>query len=199
MTAALIYGVEESEVDDQMRDMAKRVNFGISYGLTSFGLARDLQGPLEQAQAFIDAYFSRYPAIKDYIARQVESARKQGYVTTLFGRRRYLDEINSKNMAVRQLAERQAVNSPIQGSASDLIKKAMVQMDQAVVKQGFHAGMLLQIHDELLFNVPKKEMKAFIPCVREIMEGVCPSLSVALTVDIKAGGNWQDMQEVTGQ
>jgi len=194
-TAALIYGVEEKEISDEMRNRAKRVNFGIVYGLTSYGLSRDLGVSFEEAQSFIDAYFARYPGVKTYIEKQIELARKEGFVTTILGRRRYIPEINSKNQGVRQFAERQAVNTPIQGSASDLIKLAMISIDKEMKKKELKARMVLQIHDELLFDLPKGELRILMDLARERMENVL-KLNVPIRVDIKKGYNWLEMEEV---
>ncbi|MDD5255302.1 MAG: DNA polymerase I [Candidatus Omnitrophica bacterium] len=194
-TAALIYGLSETEVDPRMRESAKRVNFGIIYGLSSFGLSRDLKIPVEEAQHFIDAYFDRYPRVKEYIDAQIEKARQEGFVTTLMGRRRYLPQIHDKNQAVRQLAERQAVNTPIQGSASDLIKLAMVDIHGHLKSKKLESRMVLQVHDELVFDAPEKEISGLLGLVRERMENVLP-LEVPVKVDIKKGKNWLKMEEV---
>jgi DNA polymerase-1 len=193
-TAALIYGLEENSVTDQMRETAKRVNFGIIYGLSAYGLSRDLNIPAGQAQEFIDAYFTQYPAVRDYLQSQIESAQKQGFVCTLMGRRRYIPEINNKNQAIRQFAERQAVNAPIQGSASDLIKMAMIDIQHRIEAKGWESRMVLQIHDELLFDAPKEELAQLVPLVRERMENVL-KLGVPIKVQIKTGQNWLDMEE----
>ncbi|MFA5287409.1 MAG: DNA polymerase, partial [Candidatus Omnitrophota bacterium] len=195
ITASLIYGIEEREVVSEMRDTAKRVNFGIVYGLTSFGLSRDLNIPLDEAQVFIDAYFTRYPRVKEYIDSEIKKAQNDGYVTTILGRRRYIPEINSKNMAVRQFAQRQAVNTPIQGSAADLIKLAMINIRNEIKDKGLKSRMVLQIHDELLFDLPKDELSLLIKLVRERMEKVL-KLDVPITVDIKKGDNWLEMEKV---
>ncbi len=195
ITASLIYGIEEKDVTDEMRDTAKRVNFGIVYGLTSFGLSRDLNISFDEAQAFIDAYFARYPRVKEYIESEIKKAQNDGYVTTILGRRRYIPEIKSKNMAVRQFAERQAVNTPIQGSASDLIKLAMINIRNEIKDQGLKSRMVLQIHDELLFDLPKDELLPLVKLVREKMEKVL-KLDVPITVDIKKGHNWLEMEKI---
>jgi len=193
ITAALIYNIDESGVTDKMREVAKRVNFGIVYGLTSYGLSRDLGIGLEEAQGFIDAYFVTYPQVKDYIDMQIERAKNDGFVTTIMGRRRYVPEINSKNMMLRQFAERQAVNTPIQGSASDLIKLAMIDIYKEQKVRKLKSKMILQIHDELLFDVEKAELEELIALVRERMENVL-KLDVPVRVDIKAGDNWLEME-----
>jgi DNA polymerase-1 len=194
-TAALIYGAEEADVSDEMRETAKRVNFGIVYGLTAYGLSRDLLLPPQQAQAFIDAYFLRYPRVQDYIRSQIESCRRDGFVKTLLGRRRYIPEINNKNQAIRQFAERQAVNTPIQGTAADLIKLAMVALHRAIQQKGLAARMVLQVHDELVFEVAQGEVAALAQLAKEKMEAAL-KLSVPLKVDIKVGKNWLEMEEL---
>jgi len=175
-----------------MRDSAKRVNFGIIYGLTSYGLSRDLDIPLNEAQAFIDAYFARYPTVEKYIESEIKKAQKDGYVTTILGRRRYIPEINSKNMAVRQFAQRQAVNTPLQGSAADLIKLAMINISKEIKEKKLESRMVLQIHDELLFDLPKEELSPLVKLVRDKMENVL-KLDVPVIVDIKKGHNWLEM------
>ncbi len=195
ITASLIYGLAEEQVDDAMRDVAKRVNFGIVYGLSSYGLARDLNIPQGEAQIFIDHYFLRYPKVKDYIEEQIEKARKDGFVTTLLGRRRYIPEVNNKNQGLRQFAERQAVNAPIQGSASDLIKLAMVDIHREIKQKPWKSRMILQIHDELLFDLPLPELSGFAALVRNRMENVL-KLDVPVKVDIKKGRNWLEMEPV---
>ncbi|MBM3243648.1 MAG: DNA polymerase I [Candidatus Omnitrophica bacterium] len=194
-TASLIYGVSEESITGDMRDTAKRVNFGIVYGLTSFGLSRDLNLSIDEAQAFIDAYFSRYPKVKDYIEETINTAHKKGFVTTILGRRRYIPEINSKNMAVRQFAQRQAVNTPIQGSASDLIKLAMVNIQAEIKNRKLNSKMVLQVHDELLFDTPVTELDSLVKLVRNKMEKVL-KLEVPVVVDIKEGPNWLEMAAV---
>lgn len=194
-TASLIYGLAESDINDSMREVAKRVNFGIVYGLTSYGLARDLGISLDQAQGFIDAYFLRYPKVKEYIEQQKALARKDGFVTTISGRRRYIPEINNKNQGIRQFAERQAVNTPIQGSASDLIKLAMIQIHGQIKKKNLKSKMILQIHDELVFDVVDAESSEFVRLVKPAMENVL-KLDIPIVVVIKKGKNWLEMREV---
>lgn len=194
-TAGLIYGVEQKDIQPWMRDTAKRVNFGIVYGLTSFGLSRDLKISIEEAQAFIEAYFLRYPKVKDYIEEEIGIAEKKGFVTTILGRRRYIPEIHSKNMAIRQFAQRQAVNTPIQGSASDLIKLAMINIQEVIEERSLNAKMVLQVHDELLFDLPKDELFTVVSLARDKMEKVL-KLDVPVVVDIKKGANWLKMEEV---
>jgi DNA polymerase-1 len=195
ITASLIYGLEEKDITDPMRETAKRVNFGIIYGLTSFGLSRDLGISVDEAQAFIEAYFSRYPKVKDYVQEQINHAKKEGFVTTILGRRRYIPEINNKNQSIRLLAERQSINTPIQGSASDLIKLAMVKIHEQIKTNALKTRMIIQIHDELVFDVLKEEMEEFVDLTRDNMENVL-ELDVPTKVDIKKGQNWLEMKEV---
>ena len=192
-TASLIYGVAEIDVDDLMRQTAKRVNFGIIYGQTSYGLSRDLGIPIDEAQIFIDAYFARYPRVKEYIEREINKAQKDGFVATLLGRRRYIPEINNKNQGLRQFAERQAVNTPIQGTAADLIKMAMIQIHGLLKAKSLRAKMVLQVHDELVFDLPQEELKQVAALARQSMENVL-ELKVPIRVDIKSGRNWLEME-----
>lgn len=192
-TASLIYGLDENNIIHSMREMAKRVNFGIVYGLSSFGLARDLGISQEEAQQFIDAYFLRYPGVKIYIQEQIARAKKCGFVTTISGRRRYIPEINNKNQGIRQFAERQAVNTPIQGSASDLIKLAMIKIHDQIVARELKTKMIIQIHDELLFDVPEQELNTAVKLVKDTMENVL-KLAVPIKADIKIGRNWLEME-----
>jgi DNA polymerase-1 len=194
-TASLIYGVDQKDVSDQMREVAKRINFGIIYGLSSYGLSRDLGISQEEAGSFIDEYFLRYPKVRDYIQEQIQRARNDGYVSTILGRRRYIPEINNKNSGIRQFAERQAMNTPIQGSAADLIKQAMIEIHRDIVKSGLNSRLILQIHDELLFEVPESESDLLIRLVRRKMEG-CFTFGVPIRVVVKKGKNWLDMEEV---
>jgi DNA polymerase-1 len=194
-TAAQIYGLEEKEVTDAQRNSAKAINFGIIYGLSSFGLSRDLHIRVEEAQGFIDAYFATYPGVKVFIDEQINRAEKDGFVTTILGRRRYLPDINNKNQAIRQFAQRQAVNTPIQGSASDLIKMAMVDIHKFMSKDNTGGKMILQVHDELVFDVECDKLKSFSAMVKTKMENVL-KLKVPVKVDLKAGKNWSEMEEL---
>ncbi len=193
-TASLIYGVPEKDVDDSMRETAKRVNFGIIYGQSGFGLGKDLGITLREAESFIDAYFLRYPGVKKFIDDCISFAEREGFVSTILGRRRYLPEINSGNMAVRQFARRKAVNTPVQGSASDLIKAAMISIQSLIAERGLRSRMLLQVHDELIFDVPRAEVEAFIPEAERIMRHVL-ELSVPLKVSVKKGPNLCDLED----
>ena len=194
-TSSLINGIEEKDVTDQMREMAKRINFGIVYGLSSYGLSRDLRIPVDEAQNFIDAYFARYPGVKIYIESQIKKAEKEGFVTTILGRRRYLPEINNKNQAIRQFAQRQAVNTPIQGSAADLIKLSMLSIQNEINSRKMKAKMILQIHDELVFDLPRLELDMAVELIRDKMENIL-KLEVPIIVDIKKGKNWLQMEAI---
>lgn len=194
-TASLIFQVEEQSVSDEMRDTAKRINFGIIYGMSNFGLAKDLGIAPQEAQAFIDSYFVRYPKVREFIEKQILSVRKLGYATTLLGRRRYLAEIQNRNNTIRSFAERQAVNSPIQGSAADLIKLAMVAIQNRINEKKLKSKMIMQIHDELVLEVLHKEVKEIVALLRDKMESAY-RLLVPIKVNIKQGANWLEMEQV---
>jgi len=194
-TASLIYDLEQKDITEQMRQTAKRINFGIIYGMSAFGLSKDLGMTQEEANSFIESYFLRYPKVKEYITKKIQEARELGYVTTLLGRRRYLPQINSKIQNLREYAERQAVNTPIQGTAADLIKLAMVNISQTLKEKSLSSKMILQVHDELIFDVPESEVSVIKDLVREKMENVI-KLSVSIRVGIKVGKNWLEMEEV---
>ncbi|MDD5137500.1 MAG: DNA polymerase I [Candidatus Omnitrophica bacterium] len=193
-TASLIFGVKEEDVTSEMRENAKRVNFGIVYGMSSFGLSKDLGIDPATAQAFISEYFLRYPRVKAYLDGQVDFVRKNGYVMTLLGRRRYIPGIHNPNAALRQFAERQAVNAPIQGSAADLIKLAMVDLHKHLREGGFQSRLILQVHDELVLEVTRQEKEDAAGQVRRSMEHIL-DLKVPLDVSIKSGKNWLEMEE----
>jgi DNA polymerase-1 len=191
-TAAEILGVAPEAVTPEMRRLAKVVNFGILYGISGFGLAQAAGIDRAQAQRYIEAYFAARPKVRAYIDRTVAEGRERGYVTTLFGRRRYLPELTARNAAVRMAAERMAANAPIQGTASDIIKLAMVRLAEALAARGLRARMLLQVHDELLLEVPEAERDSVRALVPEIMESVV-ELGVPLRVDVKEGVDWSEV------
>ncbi len=192
VTASLIYGVPEPAIQPEQRNAMKAVNFGILYGMSAHGLSQELGLPLEEAQAFIEAYFERYPKVRAYLDSQIQQARRDGFVQTLLGRRRYIPEVNSPDGMIRQFGERMAINAPIQGTAADLIKRAMVQLD-ARMRQGRLAGrMVLQVHDELVFETPRGELGQLSRLVRDTMEGAI-ALDIPLAVTLKAGPNWLDL------
>ena len=188
-TAANIYKKEISEVTRDERTKSKRANFGIIYGITVFGLAERLDIPREEAKMLIDGYFQTFPQVHDYMEMSKEIARKQGYVTTLFGRRRYLPDINSHNATVRGFAERNAINAPIQGTAADIIKVAMIRIHQRFKAEGIRSKMILQVHDELNFSVYPEEKEQVERIVLEEMQGAFP-LAVPLVADSGFGQNW---------
>ena len=188
-TAAKIFGLPVSEVTREQRGMAKTANFGIMYGISSFGLAQRLHLPRGAAKQLIEDYFASFPAIRSFIDGSIEFARKNAYVQTLFGRRRYLPDIHSRNANVRALAERNAVNAPIQGTSADIIKLAMVGVARRLKEAGLKSRMVLQIHDELVFDALPQEVPALKELVTGVMENVI-SLSVPLTVECSSGINW---------
>ena len=190
-TAADIFGSSLEQVDENSRRMAKAVNFGIIYGLSAFGLSRQLNISRKNARDFIDQYFSLYSSVKDFMDNTIAEARECGYTLTMFNRRRYLPDLKSDNRQVRESAERIAINSPIQGSAADLIKVAMIQVSKNLKKIKLNSKMILQVHDELLFECPIQEKKEIESLVCKEMEGAC-TLSVPLVVDIGWGKNWNE-------
>lgn len=191
-TAMRVFGIEKPEdVTANDRRNAKAVNFGIVYGISDFGLSNNLGIPRKQAKAYIDTYFERYPGIKAYMERVVREAKDKGYVETLFKRRRQLPDINSRQFNLRSFAERTAINSPIQGSAADILKIAMINLDQALVAGGFETKMLLQVHDEIVLEVPSHELAAVKELVKETMESAV-NLAVPLRVDESAGKSWYE-------
>lgn len=194
-TAGLIFDVPEDKVDAHMRNAAKRVNFGIIYGISAFGLAKDLGVPNPEAQDFIDRYFMRYPKVKAFMDNEIKKAQELGYVTTVFNRRRYIPEIKSKNIGLRQFAERQAINTPVQGSAADLMKMAMIKIADVMTKKKLRSRMISTVHDELVFNMAADEQSALVPLVRDAMEHVC-QFSVPITASVKIGKNWLQMDKV---
>jgi DNA polymerase-1 len=191
-TAAAVFAIHPELVSPEMRRQAKVINFGIIYGMSPFGLAKQLNITNRQSQDFIRRYFARHPRVKAYLDGTMEEARRRGWVTTLMGRRRQILQIASTNRLVRQEAERSAVNTPLQGSAADIIKKAMLEVETALGERGLSARMLLQIHDELLFEVPEKEVAGTAKVVRRCMEGVV-SLQAPLVADLRVGANWGEM------
>jgi len=188
-TAAKIFGIPVEEVTREQRSMAKTANFGIMYGISSFGLAQRLHLSRSAAKELIDGYFASFPAIRSFIDDSIAFARENGYVETLFGRRRYLPDISAHNATVRALAERNAVNAPIQGTSADIIKLAMIGVAKRLKEEGLKSKMVLQIHDELLFDALPEEVPALQALVKDVMEHVM-TLSVPLTVECSAGANW---------
>jgi DNA polymerase-1 len=191
ITAAQVFGVPVEGIDPLIRRKAKAINFGIIYGISPFGLARQLGIGRAEAGAYIDAYFARYPGIRDYMERTKREARERGYVTTLFGRRCHVRGIGDKNPSLRSFAERAAINAPIQGGAADIIKRAMIRLPGALAVAGLNARMLLQVHDELVFEVPEAEIEETRTLVRTIMETVA-RLDVPLVLETGLGYNWEE-------
>ena len=191
-TAAVVFDIHPELVTAEMRRQAKVVNFGIIYGMSAFGLAKQLGTGTRLANEFIQRYFANHPRVKAYLEDTLEQARRQGWVTTLWGRRRQIPQINSSNRILRQEAERSAINTPLQGTAADIIKKAMIQVDSALKNAGLSGEMLLQLHDELLLEVPLPELADTAQIVRRIMEGVV-ELLIPLRVDLRQGRSWGEM------
>jgi len=195
MTASQVFDVPVEGMDPMVRRRAKAINFGIIYGMSAFGLAQNLGIPQGEAKAYIEAYFERYPGIKDYMAKTKAACRESGFVTTLFGRKIHMPGIKDKNPAKRAFSERAAINAPIQGSAADIIKRAMIRVPRALEKNELAAKMLLQVHDELLFEVPEGEVEKTSAVVREVMEQACQpvlDLSVPLVADAGVADNWAE-------
>ena len=191
LTASQVFGLPLEGMDPMVRRSAKAINFGIIYGISPFGLARQIGVPQGEAKGYIEAYFARYPGIKDYMERTKKAAHGEGFVTTLFGRKCRLPGINDRNPARRAFQERAAINAPIQGAAADVIKRAMIPMQGALKAQGLCARMLLQVHDELVFEVPEAEVDETGAVVKRVMEGAA-HLDVPLTVDVGTGTSWAD-------
>lgn len=190
-TAMDVFGVTAGEVDANMRRQAKAVNFGIVYGISDYGLSQNLNITRKEAATFIEQYFQAFPGVRNYMDTIVEQAKSEGYVTTLLERRRYLPDIRSSNFNLRSFAERTAMNTPIQGTAADIIKLAMIQMDEALRERGLKSRMLLQVHDELVFEVPEDEMAEMTKLVPQVMESAI-KLDVPLKADVSVGTNWYE-------
>jgi len=190
-TAAEVFGVPPVEVTSDMRRSAKAINFGLIYGMTAFGLARQLDVDRTTAQQYIDRYFARYPGVKAFMARAREQAREQGYVETVFGRRLYIQDIKSANAARRQYAERTAINAPMQGTAADIIKRAMIEVDAWIQAEKQPVTMIMQVHDELVFEVAAEAVDSVRARIGAIMTAAA-ELRVPLEVDIGVGDNWDE-------
>jgi DNA polymerase-1 len=188
-TAAKVYGIELSEVTAEMRRNAKSVNFGIIYGVSAFGLSENLGIARSEAKVLIDNYFAQYPSIKQYMDKQIGFAQENGYVETLLGRKRWLKDINSSNAVVRGYAERNAINMPIQGTAADMIKLAMINIHNTLQQHNLRSKMILQVHDELVFDVHRDEVEIIKPLILDGMRNALP-LAVPVEVEIGSGNNW---------
>jgi DNA polymerase I len=189
-TAARVFDVMPQLVTPEMRRQAKAVNFGVVYGISAFGLARNLGITNAQAARFIEQYFAKYPRIRGWIAETLAKASTDGYVTTLLNRRRYVPDLNSSNVGVKKAAERVAMNTPVQGSAADIIKLAMVRLDEAL--RNTDVRMILQVHDELVVEAPADKAEETARTMKSIMEDAFP-LSVPLKVDVGVGANWAEI------
>lgn len=192
-TAALVFGVKDEEVTPQMRSQAKAVNFGIIYGMSEFGLSKDIGMSISEARDFINKYFETYPEVKTYMDEVVETCKKQGYVSTLLNRKRYIPTINDKNFMVRQQAQRYAMNTPIQGTGADILKLAMIEVDKALKEKNLKSQMILQVHDELIFDVFEDELEEVMSLVKEKMEN-CIKMDVPLIVEGNYAKNWCELK-----
>jgi len=190
-TASKVFGIPVEEVTSTMRSRAKAVNFGIIYGIGDFSLAKDLGITRKEARKYIDGYLDRYPKVKQYMHDIIEQGKTYGFVTTLFNRRRYLPELKSRNFNIRSFGERIALNTPIQGSAADIIKIAMVKVHEELKKRQLKSRLILQVHDELIIEVYKEEKDEVVKILREGMEKAV-DLRVPLVVEVKAGNNWYE-------
>ncbi|WP_273272064.1 DNA polymerase, partial [Roseivirga sp.] len=188
-TASKVFGVPIEEVDRDMRRKAKEVNFGLIYGISAFGLSQNIGISRTEAQQIITAYFNEFPGVKQYMDAQVNNAREHTYVETILGRRRYLRDIHSKNMTVRGHAERNAINAPIQGSAADMIKIAMINIHSWMKEEKLKSKMIMQVHDELVFDVHNSELELMKSKVPELMSNAI-DLDVPLEVEVGVGENW---------
>jgi DNA polymerase-1 len=189
-TAAEIFGVDIDAVTNEQRRSAKAINFGLIYGMSAFGLSKQLKTNRNEAQDYMDLYFSRYPGVKRYMDETKETARATGYVETVFGRRLYLPDIDASNYQRRQYAERSAINAPMQGTAADLIKKAMINLHHEIIQQSLNAKIIMQVHDELVLEVAESDITEVSNLTQEVMINVA-NLDLDLKVDIGFGDNWE--------
>jgi DNA polymerase I len=189
--AAKVYGVEVADVQSSMRDYAKQFSYGIAYGMSAFGVSQRLGVDTEEAQAFIEAYYAQFPKVRAFLDAQVDKARVEGFTTTMFGRRRYISELDSRNYRMRAMGERMALNAPIQGSAADIIKRAMIDVDAKLIDTPGFARMLLSVHDELVFEVSEERVDDACAVIRETMEGAA-DLRCPLVAEPRTGKNWSD-------
>jgi len=188
-TAAEVFGVTPDKISDDQRRSAKAINFGLIYGMSAFGLAKQLGIERAAAQTYVELYFARYPGVKNFMDHTREIAREQGYVETVFGRRLYLPDIRARNAQIRQYAERTAINAPMQGTAADIIKRAMIAVHRWLKENGTPARMIMQVHDELVFEVQEHALDALKHEVIKLMAGAA-QLKVPLVVDVGVGSNW---------
>jgi DNA polymerase I len=190
-TASLIFNCNETDISDDMREQAKTVNFGIIYGMSPYGLSKELGIGADAAKGFIDAYFLRYPGVHEYMQSQIEFAVKNGYVLTMVNRRRYIPEILSENQNIRQFAQRTAINTPIQGTAADMIKIAMIHIHEKLKMKNLKSKMIMQVHDELVFDIPEEELRQVSVIVQKGMEEVV-ELEIPIMVNVRSGRNWEE-------
>tara|TARA_B100000029_G_C17282241_1_gene853846 strand:- start:156 stop:830 length:675 start_codon:yes stop_codon:yes gene_type:complete len=197
LTASQVFNISLNKIDDEMRRKAKAINFGIIYGISQYGLAKQISVSNQEANDFLHSYFRKFPEIKDYMNTTINFCRKNGYVKNIFGRICYIVGINDKNYNVRNFQERAAINAPIQGSAADIMRLAMIKLDNEFNKKPkFKTKMLLQIHDELIFESPKEEIEKIMPIIKKNMSDISNNehhqFSIPLTVDINSGNNWEE-------
>jgi DNA polymerase-1 len=190
-TAARVFGLDPSDVTTGFRSRAKAVNFGIVYGQTAHGLAESLEIPHAEAQAMIDRYYAAYPRVRSFLDETIAEAYRDGYAVTMFGRKRWIPELKSGNHNLKSFGERTAMNHPMQGSAADIIKLAMIEVDKRLAEDGFESRMVLQVHDELVFEAPADEVSALSAMVRSAMSEVA-ELAVPLEIDVSSGANWAE-------
>jgi DNA polymerase I len=195
-TAAAIYGVKPEAITKNMRRHAKAINFGLIYGMSVFGLTRTTELTLAEAETFVKAYFQKFPGVKKYLDGIRKQAAQQGYVETLLGRRRYFPALQSKaNVQVKNREEREAINAPVQGTAADIMKIAMLRIPPALKQAGLKAKMLLQVHDELVFESPEKELEKTARVIQDVMSNAYP-LSIPLSTEARYGKNWGEMKPI---
>jgi len=195
MTASEMFGVPIKDMPSEVRRRAKAINFGIIYGISAFGLANQLGIAREEASAYIKKYFERFPGIRAYMDETKDFCRRNGYVTTLFGRKCYYPDIKASNASVRAFNERASINARLQGTAADIIRRAMIRVEDALAEKKLSAQMLLQVHDELIFEVPDSEVAATLPVVQKVMQDApfpAVILSLPLQVDARAANNWDE-------
>jgi len=193
-TASEVFEVEPEEVSPNLRRHAKVINFGIAYGMSSYGLSQDLDIPVEEAQDYIDKYFERFSGVKEYMDQTIKKVKECGYAETMFGRRRYIPEINSSNYHRRSFAERTAINTPVQGTAADIMKKSMIDVYNALKDEDLDLNILLQVHDELVFEVAESDLEKAAKLIKDKMENTA-ELDVPLLVDLQTGENWRDKKD----
>ncbi|MBG7617527.1 MAG: DNA polymerase I, partial [Chloroflexi bacterium] len=188
-----LFGVETTQVTADMRRLAKTVNFGVIYGMSGYGLEQATELSREEAEKFIKSYFEQYPAVKSYMESVKEQARAKGYVSTMLGKRRYIDDMTSRNRNAREAAERMAINMPVQGGSADIIKVAMVNISAELKKKKLMSKLLLQVHDELILEVPQAELNVIKELVPRLMSEAI-ELKVPLKADVKIGENWGQLE-----